>query len=61
MNVEPQTRLRHSAEAELVGRALQGDAQAANQLLTSLSSTNPHLVQIMLETIRDLPDPRLWQ
>jgi HEAT repeat protein len=61
MNVETQTRLRHSAEAELVGQALQGDAQAANRLLTSLSSTNPHLVQIMLETIHDLPEPRLWE
>jgi HEAT repeat protein len=61
MNVVSQTRLRHSAETELVGRALQGDAQAANRLLTSLSSTNPHLVQIMLETIRDLLEPRLWE
>ena len=61
MNVQSYARMRHSAEAELVRRAIQGDAQAANRVLTSLSSTNPHLVQIMLETIHELQDMYLWQ
>jgi HEAT repeat protein len=61
MNIQSYARMRHSAEAELVGRAIQGDARAANRLLTCLSSTNPHLVQIMLETIHDLPEPTLWE
>ena len=61
MNVQSDTRLRHPAEAALVGRAVQGDVQAANRVLTCLSSTNPHLVQIMLETIHDQQEPTLWQ
>jgi len=61
MNVQSYARMRHSAEAELVRRAIQGDAQAANRVLTSLSSTNPHLARIMLETIHELQDMYLWQ
>jgi hypothetical protein len=60
MNAETKTSPRHTAEAELVRHALEGDAQAADRLLTSLSSVNPHLVQIMMETIHDQHDARLW-
>jgi HEAT repeat protein len=61
MNAETQTKLRHTAETEMVGRALKGQAQAADRLLASLSSLNPHLVQIMLETVHDLTDACLWE
>jgi len=39
---------------------LDGDAQAANDVLIYLSSTNPNLRQIMQNTIHDLGDERIW-
>ena len=57
---DKKVKVRHSAETEMLGRALAGDADAADKLLQSLSSVNLHLVQIMQETIHDLQDGRIW-
>jgi HEAT repeat protein len=56
-----ETILRHKAEAGLVERALNGDVLAANTVFNYLSSTNPHLRQIMKETLHELQDDRLWR
>lgn len=52
--------IRHIGVAELVMRALEDDCPAASDVLRYLSSTNPHLRQMMLETLHDLPDERVW-
>ena len=53
--------MRHSTESEILRRALDGNAQAADKFLKYLSSANPHLNQIMHDAIHDLDDPRIWQ
>ncbi len=52
--------VRHTTEYEMLRMALDGDSQAANKFLKYLSSSNPHLCQIMQETIHDLDDARIW-
>lgn len=53
--------IRHPAEAELLERALQGDDRAVNKVFLYLSSSNPHLRQIMQETIHDIASADLWE
>jgi len=52
--------VRHTFESEILRNALNGDMQAASKSLKYLSSANPHLCQIMQETIHDLGDARIW-
>jgi HEAT repeat protein len=52
--------IRHTAEAELLRRASQGDESAVQQVLQYLSSANPYLRQIMQETLHDLAETRVW-
>lgn len=51
---------RHAAEAELLALALAGNGQAAKSVLQYLSSANPYLRQIMLETLQDRLDAEAW-
>ena len=60
MVAERKTTVRHTIESEILRRALDGDVQAADKFLKYLSSANPHLCQIMQETIHDLDDVRIW-
>lgn len=53
--------IRHPAEAELLEQALQGDDRAINKVFLYLSSSNPHLRQIMQETIHDIASADLWE
>jgi HEAT repeat protein len=53
--------VQHKAEVGLLQRALDGDTLAANTVFNYLSSTNPHLRQIMEETLHELQDDRLWR
>ncbi len=55
------TTIRHPVEADMLKRALEGDAQSANKVLVFLSSTNPSLRQIMQETIYDLANSQIWR
>lgn len=52
--------VRHTFESEILRNALNGDMQAAKKSLRYLSSANPHLCQIMQETIHDLGDAQIW-
>jgi len=56
-----ETVVRHTFETEILRSALRGDMQAAYKSLGYLSSANPHLCQIMQETIHDLGDAQIWQ
>jgi len=51
---------RHPEEAELLEQALAGDDRAVHKLFLYLSSPNPHLRQIMQESIRDIGTPALY-
>ncbi len=51
--------IRHADEAALLFRALEGDAQATNQVIQYLASIDPHERQIMQETMHDLADRNL--
>ena len=53
--------VRHSVEAELLEQALAGDDRSVHKLFLYLSSPNPHLRQIMQETIRDNGSPDLYE
>ena len=55
------TTVRHTTETKMLRHAMDGDTQAANKFLLYLSSVNPHLCQIMQETIHDLDDNRIWR
>ena len=50
----------YPVEARLVFQALQGEEQAINQVLVYLSSDNPHLQQIMKNTLHECFDERLY-
>jgi HEAT repeat protein len=58
-NIKPKAR--HKREAKLLINALDGDILAINAVLTYLSSENPHLCQILQETIHDLNSRELWR
>ncbi|MEN8173571.1 MAG: HEAT repeat domain-containing protein [Chloroflexota bacterium] len=60
MNTTTKIKIRHPAEAKMLMDALDGNNQAANEVLIYLSSTNPNLRQIMQITIHDLNDDRIW-
>jgi HEAT repeat protein len=50
---------RHDLESQLLNRALEGDAQAANRVFQYLSSEDPKDRQAMQETMHDLADNNL--
>jgi hypothetical protein len=51
---------RYCAEAEILQHALDGNMNAAQQVLQYLASSLPELRHIMQATLHDLVDPRLW-
>lgn len=51
--------IRHVDEAALLFKALEGDAQATNQVIQCLASIDPHERQMMQETMHDLADRNL--
>jgi HEAT repeat protein len=53
--------VRHVTEAVLLKQALEGNPNAANNVVQYISSPDPHLRQIMQETIHDTPDATLWR
>ncbi len=53
--------VRHPAEAEMLEQALKGDDRAVNKIFLYLSSSNPHLRQIMRDTIHDIASTDLWE
>jgi len=59
MNGTYQNIVRHSAEAEILKRAVAGDIQSANQMQVYLRS-NPDLCRIMQETLHDLSNMQIW-
>lgn len=61
MNTNLISPIRHPAEARLLQKALDGDPQAANNTFQYLSSASPYLRQILIETLHDLVDERLWR
>ncbi|MBF8285501.1 MAG: hypothetical protein HW378_4416, partial [Anaerolineales bacterium] len=52
---------RHPAEAELLARAVAGQPEAVDSVLSQLGSANKWLHQIMMETIQDSAGRTLWQ
>jgi HEAT repeat protein len=52
--------VRHPQEAELLEQALLGDDRAVHKLFLYLSSPNPHLRQLIQESIRDNGTPDLY-
>ena len=61
MVIHEGTQVRHAAEAGLLQRAIEGDLQAANDILRYLSSANPGLRCIMLETLHDSTGADAWK
>jgi HEAT repeat protein len=55
------TVIRHSVEASLLKQALAGDSLAVNKIFLYLSSDNPHLRQIIQESIHDIASAKLWK
>lgn len=55
------TELRYAVVASSLKQALDGDNQAVNKIFLYLSSENPHLRQIIKESIHDVASPDLWR
>jgi hypothetical protein len=51
--------IRHEREAHLLSQALEGNAQAANEVIRAFSSTDPVLRQAMQQTMHDMMDANL--
>lgn len=52
---------RHTAEVEMLQRALAGQTTAIDSVLSQLSSANQWLQLILVEAIQDCVEPMLWQ
>lgn len=61
MKIDFLSPIRHPAEAGLLQKALDGDPKAADTTFQYLSSASPYLRQILIETLHDLVDERLWR
>jgi len=60
MTEKQKTATRHPTVDEMLGKAMEGERISANEIFVYLSSVNPSLRQIIMESIHDYADINIW-